>query len=272
LQILSGLHSFDNKRKPLTLNLDFMNLQPVIGKLPDLVGSISGDILSYALILASVATITMTFLELVKALFKLRLNFNENNVKAWLNDVTCYNELLVLTVADVDSADALFDQPVDKMMGQVQAAANVATDFPDVYSKFYDFLSKIPEPYASVNKNKAAGADIPSDAEVWKAYIASPDAGTLTPSDPRVQDAMQARARIDHLVARKLDAFQNRTSYSWARRNQYYAVLLSAIFLTGLLVYLKVPLLWAVVLAFFGGMIAPFAKDIVSGLSGIKTK
>jgi hypothetical protein len=81
-----------------------------------------------------------------------------------------------------------------------------------------------------------------------------------------------AKTRIDHFIARKLDAFQTRAEYNWARLNQYVSVSLSAIFLISIFLTLKGDFFPSIVLAFFGGMMAPLAKDVVSALSGLKLK
>jgi hypothetical protein len=252
-------------------------MQQIFGKLPDLVNNMVGNILSYALILAAISTITMTFLELFKALLKLRPKYHRKKVQRWIGNRDAYDELLVLTVTDQQASDALFDQQTDKMMGQIQAAANVIVDFPENYQRLYQFLTKIPEPYRSENKNEARirskREPEPSDAEIWYDFISRQDLKVeVSPSSPEVQQATRARARIDHFVARKLDAFQSQTELYWARQNQFLSVSTASVFLIALLLYIGVPVVWSVVLAIFGGMMAPFAKDVVSGLSGIRTK
>lgn len=252
-------------------------MQQIFGKLPDLVNNLVGNILSYALILAAVSTITMTFLELFKAVYKVRPKYNRKQVEKWLNNEATYKELIVLTVTYEKYSDALFDQPADKMMGQIQAAANVATDFPQSYEKLYQFLTDVPEPYNSENKNRLSASSYrqpePPDAVIWFNFITDGySKANQDPSSDVVQQATRARGRLDHFVARKLDAFQSQTELCWARKNQYYAVTTASVFLLGLLIYIGVPFFWSFLLAIFGGMMAPFAKDIVSGLSGIKTK
>ena len=233
----------------------------IIGKLPPLVDSIAGNILSYALILAAVATITMTFLEIIKAVFKLRFDYHIAKVKAWLSDAEAFKQLVVLAVANVDAEEALFDQPTDKLMAQIQAAADIVVDFPDTYPELYYFFTS----------NPLSPTGEPSDAEIWKDFITTPGI-SQDPTSPFVQRATRARASIDHFVSRRLDVFQSRTAYLWARKNQYWSVAASAVFLVILLMYIGVPLLWAILLAGFGGMMAPFAKDIVTALSGLSTK
>jgi hypothetical protein len=249
----------------------------IINDLPTVIEGFSGKILSYALVLAAVATITMTFLELIKVLLNLRLQYHRRKIKDWLDDNKCLEELLILTVAGVDSAGALFDQPTDKMLGQIQAATTIAIDFPAVYPKFYSFLTEMPSSKAAAEETGGSGKSStesqPTDSEVWRNFITQVNnTGQATVEDKVLQNATRARARIDHFVARKLDAFQTGTEYNWARFNQYLSVVLSAIVLTGLLLHMQFNLLPALVLAFFGGMMAPLAKDVVSALSGLKAK
>ncbi len=246
-----------------------------VGGLPGIVDSFVGNILSYAVLLASIATITMTFLELIKAVFGLRLNYHRKKIVSWLKNEQAYHELLILSVAEVESADALFDQPTDKMLGQIQAATNVVIDFPDLYPAMYDFLTGVPRSEAAraetnQSDNNYNDQKSSQDRDIWANFITR--AGTA-PSDEATQAATKARARIDHFVSRKLDAFQTRTEYKWARLNQYWAVGGASILIFSFLRMLDPhpsPIIPAVFLALFGGMISPFAKDIITGLSSIK--
>jgi hypothetical protein len=242
-----------------------------IGEIPPVVDSVVGNILSYAVLLAAIATITMTFLELIKAMGSLRAKYHERSVADWLHSKDTFIELLVLSVADVESSKALFDQPTDKMMGQIQAATNVAIDFPDLYPNLYDFLTRVPQLKTRAHDKgvKEWGfKNHTEDKDVWQKFISKEEQS----SENEVAQATKARARIDHFVSRKLDAFQTRTEYIWARRNQYYAVSAASCFLYSLLLYRHVPIFPAFILAVFGGMISPLAKDVVSALSGLRTK
>ncbi len=246
-------------------------------ELPEILDSFIANILAYALILATVATITMTFLELLKVVLELRLKYHRRKLWNWIQHAACREELLLLTVAEVDSADALLDQPTDKMMGQIQAATNVAIDFPDVYPHLFRFLTKMPTSVAAARETGRDGTsrpmDDPSDATVWERFITKPAHDRQASySEAEIQEATRARARIDHFVARKLDAFQTKAEYEWARRNQYWAVGTAALFLWALLFYIGVPPIPATILALFGGMMSPLAKDVVAALSGLRTK
>ncbi|MCW4470245.1 hypothetical protein OGH69_14805 [Flavobacterium sp. MFBS3-15] len=256
-------------------------MNEIIGKLPPLVDNFIGNILSYAVVLATVATITMTFLEMFKTILKWKLNFHKSRVRFWVGNQSQFEELLILTVANIDSANALFDQPTDKMMAQIQAATNVAIDYPDMYPHLYAFITGSPQSEAAARETGGSGYrdtnETPTDAQIWSSFILSKtkvsNNDISNPEfDLQLQAATKARARIDHFIARKLDALQTQLEYNWARKNQYLAVFACACLLMGLLLSLNVPILPAIGLSFFGGMMAPLAKDIVSALSGLKSK
>ncbi len=97
--------------------------------LPPLVDGFTANLLAYAGLLAAISTIVMTLLELVKAMTRMRLTYQARMVKQWLRENSdAFDQLIVLSIADRSMAGALFDQPSEKMMGQIQAAANVALD------------------------------------------------------------------------------------------------------------------------------------------------
>jgi len=224
----------------------------------------NAHILQWALILTAAATITMALLELVKAVTFARPKYHRFRLQRWLRNPPAYAQLLMLSIGDIAKPNALFDQPANKMMGQIQAAAGVAIDFPDRFPEVYAFLTR------------QAGAD----AEVWKEFclsVANRDPSVpLTPAEQLKADtlltaATRARARIDHFVARKLDAFQTVTEYVWARANQVLAVLATTAFLIFIVKDANQAVTWRVIIsAFFGGMIAPLSKDVVSALSGLR--
>lgn len=238
-------------------------------KLPDLAQLIdhwNNYILEWALVLAAVATMTMALLELLKALLAVRPLYHRRRIHSWLGDEDVLAQLMTLAVGGGGTANALFDQPTNKMMGQIQAAANTALDFPDRFPAFYRFLTAQP--------GRREGMP---DEEIWREFCAGVEQGrAMDPQAPEaaayVSRATRARARIDHFVARKLDAFQTVTEYRWARGNQFVSVTGATIFLLFLL-SAHASLTWRMVLtALFGGMISPLAKDVVSALSDLRTR
>lgn len=211
-------------------------------------------ILKAALFLAAVATVVMAVLEAVKAIARARYIYHRLLVRNFLGQ-NAYQELLSLTLGRAKNPGPLLDQQTDKLMAQLQAAANLSLDFPNEFPALYDVLTTL------ANGKR-------TDAATWKAFSAAVEAGTLNPSDPakaaQVAAATRARTRLDHVVARKLDSFQTKTEFWWARLNQLVAIAGAAV----VLLRLNQSFLIAVV----GGMVAPVAKDVATALSGLRSK
>jgi len=235
--------------------------------LPKLVDGFTSNILAYAILLAAIATITMALLELVKAVFYLRLLYHHLMIRRWLRkDSACYNQLVFLAVGENDSSSALFDQPTDKLMAQVQAASNVVFESPSSFPELYDFFTKGTDSYST--------KDQLTDSIIWKQFTErTVDENNINDRN-LLQQATKARTRLDHFVARKLDGFQTLTEYRWARFNQFVSIVGAIIFIIVLLCesgnyYSPVQIFF---LSVFGGLIAPVAKDVVTALSNLRTK
>lgn len=245
---------------------------------------IAGNTLQYALLLAAIGTVSMAFLELIKSLFRLRMRFHRWRLHRWLPDQAAREELMLLAAGGSENAEVLFDQPIERMMGQIQAAANMALDFPGRYPRVYAFLTSAP-----------SGAGDTDDGKLWADFASRvaregrPRPEPPTPALPgdaearqareaaEERQAQQARARIGNLLARRLDAFQNTTQYLWARLNQTASVAIG----TALAAYAigvsstfaeANDFLATIGLALLAGMLAPFAKDLVSALSGLRAR
>lgn len=208
------------------------------------------------------------------------------------------SELLVLAAGGHDYDKALYDQATEKMMAQIQAATNVALEFPNEFPNLYAFLTTANTGCKDIESATQAllagpsgkareitpGSDsserTTSDADRWLSGMDSVRARALLGSGRNVENidaqakadaAGQARTRISNLVARKLDAFQNETRYQWDRMNQVIAFLLAV-----LAIYYTKPTDWhgvkLVLYACLGGLVAPFAKDIVAGLASFGKK
>ena len=229
---------------------------PDTAALASVVDNIADRTLDYAVLLAAIGTLAMAVLELLKGAFGLRRHYHRKRVAAWMPDAACRAELLLLAAGGEEGADALYDLPPERMLGQIQAAANVALDFPDRYAAVYRFLTQ-------------GGPD----GEVWGRFAASGAAER----DAAAREAQAARARLGNLVARRLDAFQTRTQYRWARINQGLAVAIGA----GISGYALASTSafrsgndFAALagLSLLAGMLAPFAKDVVSALAGLRAQ
>ena len=243
-----------------------------VSALGKVIQGVSNNILDYALLLAAGGTITMALIELVKALSRGRLHYHRWMVERWVGrDAAVLEQLLSLAIGGSDNASALYDQPAGKMLGQLQAAANVALDFPAVYPAFYEFLTARATTLGRVN-----------DRDKWKNFAQRMIQGI--PTDPTAKAAFeqesregtQARARLGNLVTRQLDAFQTKVEYAWARINQGVALIAGWWFFYYVLSRTpgmeRVPPLTQIVISLFAGLLAPFAKDVVTALTGLRVK
>jgi len=241
--------------------------------------------IQYGLILVTVATVAMAFLELVKAVTRARLWFHRWRIRRWIRrarpdrEDQIYRQLLTLAASDVQNDSGLFDQSTDKMMGQIQAATSVAMDFPSNYTAFYEFLTQPPAAPESPEPSKEPPGRATTDQDLWRNWVNSLEqdpaakvADSRTDDGPSAKSiaANSARARLDHFVARKLDAFQSSMVYEWARLNQLVAVVGSTVFLLFVLQDIQPDVVKRIGIAVFGGMIAPFAKDFVSALQRLR--
>ena len=123
---------------------------------------LAAGLAGYAMLLVSVGALSMAFIEVFKGVLNARRWFNQGQVLAWLlyGKRSIWEQFFVLRVSASKSPDehdlvsqffqlaiggqgnaaALFEQPIEKMFGQIQAATNVALEFPHKYWAFYRFL------------------------------------------------------------------------------------------------------------------------------------
>jgi hypothetical protein len=232
--------------------------------------------LDYALLLAAIGTLSMAFTELIKGLTLFRCRFHRRELARWMIDVNCRRELMVLAAGGEQNANVLFDQPTERMMGQIQAAANMALDYPDRYPHTYKFFSQ-----EDLQMLSLQSGGLPRDSELWEGFAKS-KAHSGTKANEAQQEsesraAQQAHVRIGNLIARRLDMFQNRTLYRWERINQVFSIAVGA----SLSAYALLSttrsesandFIVLVLMSFTAGMLAPFAKDVVSAIGGLRAK
>jgi len=244
---------------------------------------IGSTIFNYALFAAAVGTIVMALLELLKALFYARRRFHEYEMRRWLDgrkidrvlDILRldgssgsepWREFIELVTGGYATKRAVFDQPIEKLMAQIQAATNMALDFPDRYPALFGFLTMRPP----LKPATPAGTPLPrSDAELWQSAAKLRGESAIS-NEMRI--GAEARARLQNLVARQLDALQTEVYFRWSRSNQLVATSAAAV-LTFLVLFASITvdtpneLAIAIVLSLFAGLVSPFAKDLASGLS-----
>ncbi len=238
---------------------------------------IVANTLTYSLLLAAIGTLSMAFIELVKGVTGLRRYFHRRQFNRWMQDPASRKETMILTTGGMRYENVLFEQPIERMLGQIQAAANLSLDFPDRYPNTYAFFAK-----EDLEVRKMQAAKMRPDSELWADFAErTARAGVTAKAGARLEEesraAQQARVRLGNLIARRLDAFQNRTQYLWARGNQLAAVSTAALLtayvltrnkdITGLEDFIAL-----LCLSLLAGMVAPIAKDVVSAISGIRTR
>jgi len=249
----------------------------------------------HALLIASllmgIGTFAMAIVEMVKGVLLIRMRYHRWSIRKWTagesrhvlplkspapappgDGAQVLAELEILAAGGHDSAEALYDQPIEKVMGQLQAAANVAIEFPLLYPSLYGFLTATNGSGgihdAAAGDSKAWSSNHGKVAQARSFAAGMPGVPALTDAEAKdAKDASAARTRISNQVSRKLDAFQLETQYLWTRLNQWASIPLGA----GLfyVVYpdsLGGPFATGM-LCVAAGVLAPFAKDLKSNLA-----
>jgi hypothetical protein len=229
-------------------------------------GKVGGAIYDYAIVMAAVGTLVMALLETVKEIFRLRWAFNRWQVRRWVaRDDGALRELHELASGSINSTAGLYDQPIDKMMAQVQAAANLTLEYPQLYPAAYLFLTDL----SGVRTHPAWKHDWQRNEDA-AAYLEFARTGEMkqweTMDSARKLEISQMKARLHNLITRKLDMFQNRAQQAWALCNQVVSVLAAGVLVMMILQSNGVGPVRSLVWGLFGGLLAPVAKDLVSGL------
>lgn len=158
---------------------------------------------------------------------------------------------------------ALFELELDRMMGQVQDAADVALNNPRMFPDLFAFLTR--------------GASL-EDAQRWQDDV-TVAMTTLASDNPRRKDIADRYIRLKQLVRRHLDSFQIVTAARWREWNQLAAVVVGAVLLF-VAQYMNVQqngvasaVDWLKIMpvSLLGGMLAPVAKDLVDALRKVKS-
>lgn len=257
-----------------------------------------GFILRYAVTLAAISALSMALIEMVKVLASARDRFHKRLCVRWVRSVPApapalqalglaplpdaafhqkvYEQLIKLTTGeavgaaamakaiewkpwDVSPGHALFAMELEKMMGQIQDAADTALSNPSVYPELYLFLT--------------SGAAL-TDIVNWYGWAQQPPVST-TVNAALAKSQADTYARLRQFIRRRLDAMQLTASYRWQTVNQTASVALGAVLLFGSIAYLtggkppqNLPGGWLglLVVSLMGGVMAPVAKDLVMAL------
>jgi hypothetical protein len=157
---------------------------------------------------------------------------------------------------------ALFELELDRLMGQVQDAADIALNHPHRFPDLFQFLTR---------------SAAPDDVDRWLSDVQQPM--TIVGADEARRKEISDRfTRLKQLVRRHLDSFQIVTAMRWREWNQLAALIVGATLLATAQVTVVLqaggsPLAsWLKIgaVSLLGGMLAPVAKDLVDALRKVK--
>ncbi len=242
-------------------------------------------ILDWALLLAAVGILSMALIELIKSVFLLRRLYHKWAIYAWFRRCPdhrfafcCWlnqhptndkarRECLELSAGEFRDARGWYDQPSDQMFSQLQAAANVALRSFPRYHNFVTFLVEGSR-WGQV-KDTPIGQD---DGEKMSKLIPTKDLTDECREGKVPEDLGSGDSPEYFLSQRRIDTLRIYTEWRWARLNQLAAMGVSAL----LLIVFQTPktktLADPILLGTLGGLVAPFAKDVVTRLSSLSLR
>ncbi len=209
--------------------------------------------------LAAVGLLTMTIVEFLKGVNFVvinpfyRGNFHRKMFKELIPSETTRGQIILLATAG--DKEALYDLPIAKFTGQINAAMQVV------------LLN--PSKYEAILRAMAYGAD-------------ESDVKLLLEPDEAEAKFKHGRNRVTNLIQRKLDAIQISWGNRWIRRLQRLSIGISVVIIASCgfwffstnqdsEITLGVLFFW-VVIAVVGGAFAPVAKNLVTGLKSLKER
>jgi hypothetical protein len=261
-------------------------------RLYDAVGGFTDYILDYAIALAAVGALAMALIEAAKKLLDSRTKFHAKRWTAWMmksgeakidpdHRRQAYTDLIQLCTGvtaleaetasssliksdgtlslwhgwDPAPAHAIFSLEAARMMGAIQDAGDTALASPKRYGALFRLIT--------------SGAE-PADIDLW---LEKGQGATPRNSD-ETKALADAFSRLRQIFKRKLDSFQLYTEQRWASYNQFAANVLGALIMAVALWKLRetyhINEISLMVLALFGGILSPIAKDVVSALRRVR--
>ena len=238
---------------------------------------LSGTALTYAGALAIAGTLAMAILQVIKELTPIRRGYQRRWLKRWFKvraerftveavnagpnvihsgrlpvDVAKAQATLV-ELATGGETNAFYDLAVEQVVAQMNAAAQIALEYPHTHFPLLAVLSQ--------------GADVKDVSQV----VARAEAGTRE-SDPV---ALDARNRVGHRIQRNLDGIQIALGSRWKLWMQSVSITLTVLFVELAIVanvkkYDFATLLVGVVLGIVGGYLAPITRDVVAALQSLR--
>ena len=229
-----------------------MDILNTINSLQDGVDTAVNNVWALVAALAGVGIFAMALIEIFRLIFQPRLFLNRAIVRRWLTTSGQVDaEAQIVKLSTGGNAYLLYSLPVERMAGQINAAAQIALAYPATYPTVITALAANSEP---------------TDVDVVTG-------GQATAPSP--QDYAEARNRVANMIQRNLDALQIRINGYWSRGLQVASVVVSVLLILVFLSPSAVTVedyLRVIIFAVIGGMVAPVAKDILSTLKKVKER
>ncbi len=244
------------------------------------IAGLSGTALTFAGALAIAGTLAMAILQVIKELTPVRRGYQRKWLERWFrvraekftkdavhagpNVVpsaflesdkfsAAKAQSTLVELATGGEANAFYDLAIEQVVAQMNAAAQIALEYPHVYFPLLAVLSQ--------------GADMEDVVRV----VARAEAGTREPEPA----ALDARNRVGHRIQRNLDGIQIALGSRWKLWMQSVSITLTVAFVelaivTNVTDYNFATLLVGVVLGIVGGYIAPVTRDVVAALQSLR--
>jgi hypothetical protein len=241
------------------------------------IAGLSGTALTFAGALAIAGTLSMAILQVIKELTPVRGLYQRRWLEGWFKRRA---EMFVIEAVHVGASDAVkqllpidgakaqsvlvelatggeasafYDLPIEQVVAQMNAAAQIVLEYPRIYFPLLAVLSQ--------------GAAMEDVSRVVQADDAAGGEGKLAPLD--------ARNRVGHRIQRNLDGIQIALGSRWKLWMQLVAISLTILFVEAAIVtnvkeYTFVTVLVGVILGVVGGYLAPVTRDLVAALQSLR--
>jgi len=236
------------------------------------IAGLSGTALTFAGALAIAGTLAMAILQVIKELTPVRRVYQRKWLERWFKaraekfTVQAVNaepsdvirahlpvdawkaQSTLVELATGGEANAFYDLAVEQVVAQMNAAAQIALEYPHDHFPLLAVLSQ--------------GASMGD--------VASVVAGTRDPEPA----ALDARNRVGHRIQRNLDGIQIALGSRWKLWMQSVSITLTVAFVELAIItnikYDLATLLVGVVLGIVGGYLAPVTRDVVAALQSLR--
>ena len=238
------------------------------------IGNFTQQLLGVAIVIVSMGTVSMALLDVIKGIFRVRYFFHRWYLSRWisrqLRQITkktkrtmgrkeIEHQLLELSAGSgtIDDFPMPFgDLSTKAMFARIRGSAHSALDFPETYQALYDFFTE-----------GLLGADN------WQKKARKYRNGDHRPVQPGEEELSDTRLRIGAVVDRRLDIVEGDAQWWWNSLNQLGAMILCVLLFSYVFqVFGNWKLHHALLISVFGGILAPFAKDLASKLSQVQAR